>query len=107
MAIFGKKKNEEEEKDPEEIKREKRADRKLTKKFKDLNPKNKKKRKEPPKPWGRKERIIVLAILIATILISGYLAKSSRASSGATVLKIDFGSFNLFGEKTIIIKKSP
>src|SRR3989304_7306731 len=48
------------------------------KKIKDLAPENRKKRKEPPKPWGRTERIIVLVFILLTILIPGVLAASAR-----------------------------
>jgi len=56
MAIFGKKEDEFEEEE------DFRSGRKITRKFKDLNPENKKRRKEPPKPWGKKERLIVLIV---------------------------------------------
>ena len=48
------------------------------KKIRDLAPQNKKKRKEPPKPWGRTERFIVLVFILLTILIPGVLAASAR-----------------------------
>jgi beta-lactamase class A len=48
------------------------------KKIRDLAPENRKKRKEPPKPWGRTERIIVLVFLLLTILIPAGLAASAR-----------------------------
>lgn len=55
MGLFGK--NKEEEFDEEEgfNEEEDLQDRKLTRKFKDLNPENKKRRKEPPKPWGKRK----------------------------------------------------
>ena len=61
---FLKKKNEEEEDDEEEIESpytkslKGRGSRFKDRDFKDLKPENKKKRKEPKKPWGRKERIL-------------------------------------------------
>jgi beta-lactamase class A len=67
MGLFGKK---EEEIDEEEGFSEEEAlqDRKLTRKFRDLSPENTKKRKEPPKPWGKKERIIVLIFFLFTTI---------------------------------------
>ena len=52
MALFGK--NEDYEDDEEFDELDRREDRKLTKRFQDLNYGNKKRRKEPAKPWGKK-----------------------------------------------------
>lgn len=73
MAIFGK--NREEDFD-EEL--EERVNRIPSKKFKDLKPENKKRRKEPVKPWGRRERIFILSTLAGTIFLSGVLALTAR-----------------------------
>lgn len=101
MSIF---KNKEEETDEEELEEleEKRFNRR---KFKDLNPQNKRKRKEPPKPWGKKERIIVLSILLLTVLISLFLDLSSRNFKlpGLPRLKLIKPGFDIFEDKTIII----
>ena len=113
MGIFGKKKEEEITEDDDELTPdEERQDRRLTRKFKDLNPENKKKRKEPPKPWGKKERMIVLSILLATVLISAMLTLSSTefklpgVSSFSGIFNMpDFKSFNIFKEETIEIYK--
>src|SRR5689334_10613392 len=98
MALFGKKKKKDEDDDeidekdtkkkgkggddddesdemiPKSLRRKRIED----KEFKDLKAENKKKRKEPPKPWGKKERLFVLAALILTAGGSGFLALSSR-----------------------------
>ncbi|MCJ7656648.1 MAG: hypothetical protein MUO55_02565, partial [Candidatus Atribacteria bacterium] len=34
--------------------------------FKDLQPENRKKRKEPKKPWGKKERLFILLVILLT-----------------------------------------
>ena len=112
MGIFGKK-NEEEIEDEDSLTPDEEAkDRKLTRKFKDLTPENKKKRKEPPKPWGKKERIIVLIALISTVLISGILTLSADGIStrgfpkfSFTFDKIEFDKFNILKEETIEIRK--
>lgn len=52
--------------------------RRVRRRFIDLNPENRKTRKEPIKPWGTKERLIVLIILLVTVLTSGVLALSAR-----------------------------
>jgi len=38
--------------------------------FRDLKPENKRRRKEPPKPWGRPERLTVLIVILITVLTS-------------------------------------
>jgi hypothetical protein len=108
MALFGRKK-EEDEFDEEEgfSEEEELKDRKLTRKFRDLNPENKRKRKEPPKPWGKKERIVVIAVLLTTIIISAVLALGAKGEGihlniGMPRINLDF--LNIFKEKTIIIK---
>lgn len=70
MSIFSRKKQEDFE-DEEEIQREFPV--------KDLKPENKKRRVEPPKPWGKKERLTVLFFLLGTVLVSSMLAASSRS----------------------------
>jgi len=105
MALFGRNKEEELEDEDEFIEEEEKGDRKLTKKFRDLNPKNKKKRKEPPKPWGKKERLIVLVILLVTVVISAILAfgAGDKSKFHFSLPKFDFSSLNIFKEETIII----
>jgi hypothetical protein len=113
MALFGRGKKEdddEEYEDDEELEIEdEREDRKLTRKFKDLKRENRKKRKEPPKPWGKKERLMILIILLSTVLIAGILAFSNQAhislQFGKPSLNLDFSKLNLFKEETIIIQK--
>jgi hypothetical protein len=109
MAIFGRKKEEEFE-DEDEFEDGGREDRKLTKKFKDLKSENKKKRKEPPKPWGKKERIIVLSVLLATAIISAILSFSNSFSLEPIKLRLNTHKFslkslNIFKGETIIIQK--
>ncbi len=109
MAIFSRNKDEEDF-GPDEKLREKedKSDRKLSKKFKDLNPKNKRKRKEPPKPWGKRERISVAAMLILTTLGAATLAFSAKGNKlpGIPRISLKFSGFdvgNPFGEKTFEI----
>lgn len=111
MALFGRKKDEydEEYEDEDELIEEEREDRKLTRKFKDLNKENRKKRKEPPKPWGKKERLMVLIILASTVLIAGILAISNQAhisfNFSRPSFNLDFSKINPFKEETIEIRK--
>lgn len=120
MALFGRKKDRDKEDDGDEYEREdeeldlkeKLEERRLKRRLKDLKAENKKRRKEPPKPWGKRERVMVLVIFGATILISAFLAIGSRGISGIdfsgfhfNMESPDFGSLNIFKEQTIEIRK--
>ncbi|HKB88708.1 MAG TPA: hypothetical protein VKC53_03610 [Patescibacteria group bacterium] len=112
MAFLGIGKKKEEDFDEEDgfTEEEELQDRKLTRKFKDLSPENKKKRKEPPKPWGKKERLIILIAMLITILISGILFLMSNNNfqfkiDNLQISKPDFSHFNIFKEETIEIRK--
>ncbi|MBI4157750.1 serine hydrolase [Candidatus Woesebacteria bacterium] len=77
----------------------------------DLKPENKKKRIEPPKPWGRKERLTVLTFLLGTVLISGILAASSRnwklpGFPRINLPDISGWNFDFWGEETITIGRA-
>ncbi|KKS96278.1 MAG: hypothetical protein UV71_C0001G0152 [Microgenomates group bacterium GW2011_GWC1_43_13] len=111
MALFGRKKNEEfdargDYSDEDEFDGEfGRGDKKFTKNFRDLKPQNKKKRKEPPKPWGKKERMVVLIVLVVTAIVSAILA---FGAAGKNTLRLnlpefDINSLNIFKEETIIV----
>lgn len=114
MALFGRNKEEEYDaksgySDEDEFDEEGGGEeRKFTKKFRDLNPRNRKKRKEPPKPWGKKERIIVLVILLVTVIISAVLAigAGSKDKFHFSLPKFDINSLNIFKEETIIVGKN-
>ncbi len=69
MFFFNRKKKEAET--PEETPKPRRR-------IRDLNPENRRKRQEPLKPWGRKERFLVLGVLGITVVLSGLLAAQSR-----------------------------
>jgi hypothetical protein len=103
MGFFTKKK-----KDDEEIEVEETVDetRQIKRQIKDLNPENKKTRKEPLKPWGIKERVVILVVLITTVLTSGILALSARNFKLPKLPKIELpniSDLNPFGEEVIII----
>lgn len=119
MGIFGKKKEEEFEEDDELTVEDEKLDRRLTRKFKDLNSNSKTqsvsrepKRKEPPKPWGKKERLTVLAILLTTVLLSAVLTLSSKGFNFFTFInltksepKFNLDNFKFLREETIEIRK--
>jgi beta-lactamase class A len=109
MNLFGKKKEEEfeeEENFEDEERLEKLENRKLRRKLKDLNPENKKKRKEPLKPWGKKERWIVGGFfLVTTVAATGmFLFSHDFKLPGLPRISIAIPNFsNLFGEEVIKI----
>jgi beta-lactamase class A len=94
MSIFNKRQE-------EEIEEEKFEEEKLSrKKIRDLKPENRKKRKEPPRPWGKKERYLILTFFLGTVAFSAILAASSRSWKLPGLPNISLPSF---GEETIII----
>ncbi len=87
MSIFRKKEEEREEEEYQE--------RELSrKKIKDLNPENRKKRKEIPKPWGKKERYLVLGTVLGSLVASMILFASARSWKIPGLPKISLPSFN-------------
>ena len=102
MSIFRNKKEEDYDYEDEEF--EAHEDRRPNpRKFKDLKPENKKKRKEPPKPWGRPERITVLIVILITVLTSVILSLSARNFKLPGLPRISLPSFN-WGEDTFYIE---
>jgi beta-lactamase class A len=106
MGLFGKKDEEyeEDELSPEE----ELNDRRLTRKFRDLSPENKKKRKEPPKPWGKKERGIVLGFFLFTTISATlmFLLSHNFKLPGLPKIGLNMKSVNLknpFAEEIIEI----
>ncbi|EKE05716.1 MAG: hypothetical protein ACD_19C00182G0044 [uncultured bacterium] len=80
--------------------------RRVRRRFKDLNYENRKTRKEPLKPWGIKERVVVLIVLLVTVLTSGVLALSARNFKlpKLPVLKLSsISMLNPFREQVIVI----
>jgi len=80
--------------------------RQIKRQFKDLNPENKKARKEPFQPWGMKERLVVLVVLLLTVLTSGILALSARnfkLPSMPAIKVSNLSELNPFREQTIVI----
>ncbi len=88
MFLFGKKKKEEEEILEEDLP--------AKKKFKDLRSENKKKRKEPVKPWGKPERLLVLVVLGLTVGVSAILSALAREEFRFPNASFSFPSSFLF-----------
>lgn len=110
MGLFGKKKKEQiDETQFADGKDEELPTKKLFKKknFKDLNSKDKRARREPKKPWGKVERVVVLLALFVTAGISAYLWVSSagwKLSETIHFSNFKFTLPNLFMEETIILE---
>jgi beta-lactamase class A len=96
MRLFGRDEEYEDEEDVEEEEKKKI-------KIRDLKPENKRKRKEPPKPWGRPERLLVLGVLLFTVLVASFLALSARNWKLPHLPKLSF-SLPQFSSKTFIIE---
>lgn len=100
MLFFGRKKNRDEEEDGE------LDDGKLPsrRKFKDLNPEDKPRRKSPPKPWGKRERFLILFVVLFTTLTSAFLAASSRKWKLPGLPKLQKPNLNF--EQTIVLENN-
>jgi len=91
MRLFGRDREEEKESPSKNVRS----------KLKDLNPENKKRRKEVVKPWGKKERLLVLSLLLITVFISIVF---SLSSGNFRIPKLpDFSLDNIFKGETVII----
>lgn len=51
------------------------------------------KKKEKPKPWTWRERALVLGILTATLLLSGYFWYKGNGRNLPSAPRLDFGDF--------------
>jgi len=67
---------------------------------KNISPESRKRRKKKPEPWGRRERLLVFYVLVATITLSAFLAVSARSWKLPGFPKITLPSFK--GETIII-----
>ncbi|HCR35904.1 hypothetical protein A2130_00060 [Candidatus Woesebacteria bacterium GWC2_33_12] len=96
MGLFSKKENESFE---DEINEEPR-------KIRDLRPENRRKRTEPVKPWGIKERFVILITLLATVLTSGFLSLSARNFKLPNLPRLSIPKLslnNLFQDQVIVV----
>ncbi|MBI3396867.1 serine hydrolase [Candidatus Woesebacteria bacterium] len=81
-----------------------RGDKEQLKPLKDLSPENAPRRREPVKPWGRKERLFVAFVLFLTVGISGMLSLASRSFKLPGFPRIEKPDLGLIGgEETIIL----
>jgi beta-lactamase class A len=104
--MFPFKKKQSEEELEQELQEEEDLKLPSKRKFRDLNSVNKRRRKEPIKPWGKKERYLVLSILLFTTVTSGVLALSARDWKLPGLPKISLPGLNIFGGGEIILENS-
>ncbi|MCX7928435.1 MAG: class A beta-lactamase-related serine hydrolase [Patescibacteria group bacterium] len=73
--------------------------------FKDLNPHNKRKRREPKKEWGTKERIVVMTALFVTAGLSVIFALHSRSWKLANAPRVQPPDISMpfVSEETIVL----
>lgn len=100
MSIFKKVAEEELDFDEDEIEEEEKEGSLRRKRIKDLNSENRRKRKEVPKPWTKKERFLILYVFGGTLLVSILLFASARDWKLPGWPKIKLPSI---GDKTIVI----
>jgi quinol-cytochrome oxidoreductase complex cytochrome b subunit len=102
MGIFGKKKtkDEENEKTDSEKKDEEVSKGKRARKFKDLNPENKRRRKEPIRPWNNLDRIVLLFLILITFGASFYFAISAKGFKFPHLIP----NINPFSDRTIVLR---
>jgi len=91
MFGFGRKKKREEEEDEEKEELESRK-------------KTPRKKKELPKPWGKKERLIVFYTLSVSVFLSAMLAASARSWKLPGLPKFSLPKISFFGEETYVIE---
>ena len=112
MKLFGRYKGDAEDYEDEEMEpsfarpSRSKSSRLRDKDFKDLKPENRKKRKEPKKPWGKKERYFVGSVLVLMVGISAILALSARSWKFPGIPRMQMPSFSIpfFSEETIILE---
>ncbi|MBU0569297.1 class A beta-lactamase-related serine hydrolase [Patescibacteria group bacterium] len=104
MGIFRGRRNERDEDYEEEDERVVRR-RSVKQSFDDVKP-GRRRKKESPKPWGKKERLLVFITLALTVGMSAVLYLSARSWKLPGLPRIKLPSFSLpdFGERIIIIE---
>lgn len=70
----------------------------------ETNVRKPRKKKETKKPWGKRERIIVILLIVVTVGTSAILAISSRSWKLPDYPRIQIPQISLFQEQTIIIE---
>lgn len=74
--------------------------------LKNLNPEGRRKRREPMRPWGKKERYFVLLVLLGTAFFASILGLSARDWKVPKLPRLKVPSLsNFFSGETIVIKK--
>ncbi len=107
MFGLGKKRREELEDYQEDIlENEEKLNLPARRKFRDLNPESRKRRKEPIKPWTKKERLLVLSLLALTIISSAIFGLLARDWKLPGLPKIKFSGLNLFSGEIVLVNNN-
>ncbi|KKQ48235.1 MAG: Beta-lactamase class A [Candidatus Woesebacteria bacterium GW2011_GWB1_38_5] len=106
MGIFNKKEKaerEENEENKEDVRTGGEERKVKIKKIKDLNSKERVRRKEPIRAWNKFDRVFLFLLMIITSGWSFYFAVSSRGWKMPTLPNINLSEINPFGSKTIVL----
>ena len=106
MGIFNKKEKaerEENEENKEDVRTGGEERKVKIKKIKDLNYKERVRRKEPIRAWNKFDRVFLFLLMIITSGWSFYFAVSSRGWKMPTLPNINLSEINPFGSKTIVL----
>jgi len=63
----------------------------------------KRKKNKPPKPWGKKERLLVFSVFIVTVLMAAFLSLGSRSWKLPGLSRIEIPKIKLFSSETVVI----
>jgi len=102
MGIFGKKKIKDEENEQTDFEKKdgEVSNGKGARKLKDLNPGNKKRRKEPIRPWNNLDRIVLLFLILVTFGTSFYFAIAAKGFKFPRLIP----NINPFSDRTIVLR---
>src|SRR3989339_1835205 len=103
MGIFSKKKEMRKEENREETGNGEVERKVKIKKIKDLNSKERVRRKEPIRAWNKFDRVFLFLLMIITSGWSFYFAVSSRGWKMPALPNINLSEINPFGSKTIVL----
>ncbi len=107
MGIFGKNKNTKlKDNKEDESAQEKQEEKNLkVKKIKDLKPENKRRRKEPIRPWKTLDRVIIFFLIVFTFGLSLYFSARSRGLLVNNPFALKLPKIDLSVKRTVEIGK--
>ena len=113
MGIFNRKKKDAEKDDEKKDKDLKNSEEKSGKgkaskgkRIKDLNPLNKRRRREPVRAWNKYDRIFIVILIFVTFGLSFYFALGTKSIRLPILSRISLPRLNLFSDETIVLTPS-